>query len=156
MAYKCKIPNFVDVPTQGGLGLDNLNFAVMLVGIITLAEMFGTKTTTIGLATTFTYDNMVAIIFAFLAGLCLGYGLSEVRILCSFKMVRTKLYKQNYNYLKPLFYTLLVGQVTIPSMMYPSVAQDNQPNAYSLVKAGYFLAASVVVCLGLMSFGWAL
>jgi len=43
MAYKCKIPNFIDVPTQGGLGVDYLNFAVTIVGVICLGENFGTE-----------------------------------------------------------------------------------------------------------------
>jgi len=71
-------------------------------------------------------------------------------------MVRQKLYKQNYIYLKPLFYSLFVGQMIIPFFMYPSVALENLPVEYSWHKGVFFLAASLVVVLGLCSIGWAL
>lgn len=44
---------------------------------------------------------------AFVSGIFLGIGLSQVRILCSFKMVRAKSLQQNYNFMKPFFFTFL-------------------------------------------------
>jgi len=112
-AYKCKLPNFIEVPTQGGIGLDHLNLAVAIVGAVCLGENFGTEqsifTYNKDIPIEYTYSTLVAIFASFISGCLLGYGLAEIRILCSFKNVREKLYKQNYNYLKPLFYTLLAG-----------------------------------------------
>lgn len=35
-------------------------------------------------------DNVVAVCFAFVSGLCIGLGLAEMRILCRFKEIRAK------------------------------------------------------------------
>jgi hypothetical protein len=68
------------------------------------------------------YQNMVSIGLSSVSGILLGVGLAEVRILCSFKKVRDKQKRQNYSYMIPLFYTLLVSQILIPSFMLPSIA----------------------------------
>lgn len=54
-------------------------------------------------------DNVIALCFCLISGLAIGLGLAEIRILCRFKEVRADEKKQNYFFLKPLFWTLLTA-----------------------------------------------
>jgi hypothetical protein len=81
MAYKCPIKSFIDVPSPGGLALDYNNAAFFLIGLVILTENFGANQAT----------DYISILFPILGGIFLGYSLSKIRILCSFKKVRSKL-----------------------------------------------------------------
>jgi len=65
---------------------------------------------------------MLSFLFALLSGLCFGYALGEIRILCFFKDIREKCYEQNYSYMKPIFYSLLIIEFLLPALSYPSAA----------------------------------
>ena len=96
MAYECKIPNYIDMPTRIGLITDVFMLISALVGVgctiwgfggvFTLSESGSEVRIEVD-----SFDNIIAFCLAILSGILLGIGLGQVRILCSFKMVREKL-----------------------------------------------------------------
>lgn len=53
--------------------------------------------------------NVIAICFSFVSGIFIGLGMAQIRILCRFKEIRERENRQNYYFLKPLFWTLLTS-----------------------------------------------
>ena len=84
MAYKCKIKNYIELPSGCGLCLDFFNFLLVIVGTIILALQFGTDTSILRIRniegevikTVEQFKNLVGILMAFASGLFLGVGLS--------------------------------------------------------------------------------
>lgn len=68
LIFECKIQNYVDMPSCGGFFVDILLFA-----IIAVAVWFGSPE------------------MPLYSGVFIGWAIGELRILCSFKMVRDKL-----------------------------------------------------------------
>lgn len=89
------------------------------------------------------------------SGILLGMGCAEVKIICSFKYWRDMKNYKNYNYLKILFWTLMLCIVIAPAVAYPSIAAydnikandftvDSALKPYSWRKIVYFLAVSIL------------
>ena len=99
----------------------------------------------------------MAVCSALISSLFLGLGMAELRILTRFKEIRTKDNKQNYFFLKPLFWTLLLAQMIVPAFMYPSLAlQGQQSHNYSGKKMLFFIISALIVSLMLCAIGIAL
>ena len=82
MRHKCRIKSYIEVPAQCGICLDYINVCCVALGsAILLLQGLSTSSQSLSLA----------VLLAFLAGCFLGYGLSEMNILCSFKLIRAKL-----------------------------------------------------------------
>ena len=144
MAYKCPIKSFIDVPSHGGLALDYNNAAFFLIGLVIMTENFGANQ----------QANYADILLPILGGVFLGYSLSKIRIICSFKTVRSKLGQKNYEYLSPLFFSVLSAQMFQPIYMYPSTARTIVP--YTWAQLSYFIVSAVICTIALCSFGWSL
>ena len=111
------------MPSCGGFFVDVLAFAIVVVAV-----WFGSPT------------------MPLYSGVFIGWAMAELRILCSFKMVRDKLQMQNYNYLKPVFYMLLFAQMIVPAFI-------TQHRIFTWTQIIYFIAAAVVLFIALVAIG---
>lgn len=140
--YKCKINSFVEVPTQAELCIDWFNIAFSIVGAAIIAFLgFYHNSNTFHIGTVATILNVAGSIL-------IGIGLGEVKILCSFKMIRSKMNLRNYNYLAPLFFFLVMNQCLAPLPMYQT---SFDKIVYHKAKIIFYLVGSVVVGLGLFA-----
>ena len=120
MVYQCQQRQFLydDHVSPASFVKDIILFVLAFVGFALILATFSQ----IYAASSLERGNLLAICFCLISGVCIGLGLAEIRILCRFKEVRTNERKQNYYFLKPLFWTLLTAQVIVPAFMYPSLA----------------------------------
>lgn len=101
--------------------------------------------------------NILAVCFSLVAGVCIGLGMAEIRILCRFKEIRASERRQNYFFLKPLFWTLITSQVIVPAFMYPSLAsQGEESHNFSGKKMVFFIICAIIVSIMLCTIGAAL
>jgi hypothetical protein len=155
LAFGCPVKMYIDNPSSCGMVLDFLNLVFVVLAIALSVTICPNN-----------YQNMVSIGLSSVSGILLGVGLAEVRILCSFKTVRDKLKRQNYSYLMPLFYTLLVSQILIPAFMLPSIAFQEQAMMAQIesgaktftpkgswIKLVYYLGNSIVLYICIAFFG---
>ena len=122
MLYQCRQSQFLydrNVSKQSFIW-DIGMFVLALVGFALIISNFSQMYT----LSSSQKGNVLAVCFCLISGVCIGLGLAEIRILCRFKEIRTTERKQNYYFLKPLFWTLLTSQVIVPAFMYPSLASQ--------------------------------
>ena len=107
MVYKCRQQQFLQ-----DISMSKLSFAqdvgmltITLVGFALIVSVFSEMQ----VETHTQKGNIMAACFSLFAGIFLGLGLAEIRILCRFKQIRSIEGKQNYYFLKPLFWTLLTS-----------------------------------------------
>lgn len=107
-----------EVPTSCGLAGDWVNLILVTAALIFIISGLFTgalvKTTDQTSSNTEEMQqkltkNVVAICMSLVSAVLLGVACAEVRILCSFKEIRSQLKQQNYNYLKILFWTMLAS-----------------------------------------------
>ena len=142
MQFGCKIKNYLQLPTGCELIIDWINLGVALVGtgIVlfgiglhngSLDSHFAQEDMSLAISLNISYTNMrqrfkfhdmMAFLMALVAGVCFGCSLGEIRILCYFKEIREKCYEQNYVYLKPIFFSLLICEFLMPALSLPSGA----------------------------------
>lgn len=157
MVYSCRQHQQSLLP-EGAIGKgsflqDLFVFVLVLVGFALILATF----TQIYIESKEQKDNLMAVCFCLISGVCMGLGLAEIRILCRFKELRSSQGKQNYFFLKPLFWTLLISQMIVPAFMYPSLAsQGQQSHNYSGKKMLFFVISALLVTIMLCGIGAAL
>lgn len=136
MAYQCKIQNYVDLPSESGLCVDLINLVLSFGGITIFAISHS--------------NNWLPIVLASLSSILIGIGIGEVRIICSFKMVREKLVQKNYDFHVPLVATLMISQIFLPIIIYPSTAMPQTERTF--LTHGLFYLCNGVLSAILLAF----
>lgn len=155
MVYTCRQPQLLQDISMSKLSFvqDVGMLIVTLVGFALILSTFSEMQIETHMQT----DNITAACFSLLSGIFLGLGLAEIRIVCRFKNIRALEGKQNYYFLKPLFWTLLTSQMVVPAFMYPSLAtQGEQGHKYSGKKMLFFILSAILISIMLCSIGAAL
>mmetsp|Transcript_9322 Transcript_9322/g.15714 ORF Transcript_9322/g.15714 Transcript_9322/m.15714 type:complete len:536 (+) Transcript_9322:39-1646(+) len=173
MAYECKIKNFLQLPTKRELVIDVVAFGLTFLGCCMLAFGVGVKNSKEPLfqlnylsSPIKVYHDLVAFVFALLAGISLGICFGEIRILCHFKQIRERQMDLNYNHMKPILYCLIVSQALLPVLAYPVASLLDQRveeavgvgnvGRYSASQGLFALVGAIMLTISLNALGLAL